>query len=309
VADGLEAPRGLHLSENNFLLVAETGAGRVLEITDTGKIRPVATGLPFTLDSGPGSQYPAGPSAVSYLDGDLFTLIGESSSNRFGRLYKMVGASDFVPVTGPTGIDLPATNRLANPYDLVVAPEAGGWVVSDSGRNALVAVSRSGKTTDYFRFDLFPIPGRKHLVEVVPTGITRGLDGALYVGSLTGFPYPDGMATVWRVQDRNNDGDAMDTGEVQTFVTGLSTVTDLAFGQDGALYIAEFTSNMMAVIEGGPLRETVFDHPGRILRWDGAELSTVVSDLISPTALLVVGESLYVSEEFAGRVRKLPIDS
>ncbi|MBV9119047.1 MAG: hypothetical protein JOY63_16945, partial [Acetobacteraceae bacterium] len=35
--------------------------------------------------------------------------------------------------------------------------------------------------------------------EAVPTSVTVGPDGALYVGVLTGIPYADGYASVYRI--------------------------------------------------------------------------------------------------------------
>ena len=62
-------------------------------------------------------------------------------------------------------------------------------------------------------------------------------------------------AVVWRVEDLNGDGDAMDDGEVEPFVTGLTTVTDITFGPDGTLYIAEFSSDTRAVFQEGDFGE------------------------------------------------------
>ena len=36
-------------------------------------------------------------------------------------------------------------------------------------------------------------------MDAVPTSVTRGPDGALYVGQLTGFPFPVGGANVYRI--------------------------------------------------------------------------------------------------------------
>ena len=41
-------------------------------------------------------------------------------------------------------------------------------------------------------------------------------------------------------EDLNGDGDAMDEGEVEPFVTGLSAITDITFGPDGTLYVTVF---------------------------------------------------------------------
>lgn len=42
-------------------------------------------------------------------------------------------------------------------------------------------------------------PGTKMPMESVPTSVAYGPDGALYVSELTGFPFPAGASTIWRV--------------------------------------------------------------------------------------------------------------
>lgn len=71
-------------------------------------------------------------------------------------------------------------------------------------------------------------------MEAVPTSVAQGPDGAYYVGQLTGFPFPVGGASVFRVVP----------GEAPTvFATGFTHIIDVAFGPDGALYLLEFATN------------------------------------------------------------------
>lgn len=308
LVDGLAAPRGLSLTHDGRLLIAETGGGRILEVDPDGDVRAVASGLPHSLDSGPGNAYPAGPSAAGYIDNELQVLVGEFRGDRFARLYRVADTESYEPITAPNDAFSAAVDRFANPFDMTPAPDIGGWIVSDSGRNALVAVGGNGEVSDYAIFQRFSSPVREAPIEIVPTGINRGPDGSLYVGSLTGFPYPEGEAAVWRVTDLNQDGDAMDAGEVEVYVSGLTTVTDVAFGDDGALYIAEFSSDMQSVITGGDIAENAPRFRGRVLRWQGNELSVVIDGLVSPTGIVVSGNVLYVSEEFAGRVVRIDLD-
>jgi sugar lactone lactonase YvrE len=69
-------------------------------------------------------------------------------------------------------------------------------------------------------------------MQSVPTSIVRGPDGALYVGELTGFPFPVGGASVYRI-----DPDAF--GPPQVYATGFTNVVDLAFDEQGTLYVLE----------------------------------------------------------------------
>ena len=61
-------------------------------------------------------------------------------------------------------------------------------------------------------------------VQSVPSALTVGPDGALYVGELTGWPYRIGSARVWRVVP----------GKKPTvFASGFTSISELAFdGRD-----------------------------------------------------------------------------
>ncbi len=84
---------------------------------------------------------------------------------------------------------------------------------------------------------LIPIP-----VQSVPTSVALGPDGALYVGELTGGPFPVGGASVWRVADGE---------EPVKYATGFSSIMGLAFGPDGTLYVAELAHDgLMSVFTG-----------------------------------------------------------
>jgi hypothetical protein len=310
VVEGLTSPRGLALDQDGNLLIAEPGGGRVLKVTDERDVQSFTTKrLPHSLSTGPGGAYRAGPSAISLLDGEVFFIVGEFIGNQSARLYRLItDEPGYEPVTPATDAFSPTENRFSNPYDLVNAPEVGGWIVSDPGGNSLLAVDLNGNIHDYVVFENFTIPDHEAAVEMVPTGIARGPDGAVYVGSLTGFPYPRGEAVVWRVEDLNGDGDAMDEGEVEAFVTGLTTITDIIFGSDGTLYIAEFSSDTKTVFEGGDFTENTTANPGRILRWNGGEPTVFANNVVSPTGLLATESTLYISEEYAGRVTERPIN-
>ncbi len=82
--------------------------------------------------------------------------------------------------------------------------------------------------------------------EVVPTSVTTGPDGALYVGELTGIPYPDGYARVLRIGDPNAttgfDGEIA-SGVPQVFASGFSQIQSLGFAPDGTLYVLEYVNS------------------------------------------------------------------
>jgi sugar lactone lactonase YvrE len=68
-------------------------------------------------------------------------------------------------------------------------------------------------------------------MQAVPTAVAVGPDGDLYVGQLTGFPFPPGGANVYRVHD----------GVVTVYKSGFTNIVDMAFDKSGALYVLEIS--------------------------------------------------------------------
>ena len=64
-----------------------------------------------------------------------------------------------------------------------------------------------------------PFGGPDIPMQAVPTTVTRGPDGALYVGQLTGFPFPVGGANVYRIGPG---------GQPQVFASGFTNIIDIS---------------------------------------------------------------------------------
>lgn len=306
VVTGLIAPRGLTPTDDGGLLIAEVGAGRLLEMDSRGRISVIQDGLPFTLISGPGGSYPAGPSSVVRSGGDYFYVVGEHTVRGFSELYRLEPGEDPEPVTGQEIVGRFPTNPLTNPYDLVAAP-GGGFFVSDSGINAVHYISEEGEIEEYVAFprrqNPQPLNGFSE-IDVVPTGLDYGPDGALYVASLTGFPYPQGAAYVYRIEESDADGRR---GTARVFAGGFTAATDVTFDEDGSMLVVEFSTDMGTLAQEYDVREA--DRiPGRLVRWRDGEITVVQDGLVSPTSVAVSGGRIFVSEEFAGRVSEIPTE-
>lgn len=136
----------------------------------------------------------------------------------------------------------PGSSFDTNPYALTNGRD-GGYVVADAGGNDVLSVSRSGRVSllgvlhatlvDAPPFLGLP-PGTKIPLQAVPNSITRGPDGAYYVGQLTGFPFPVGAASVWRIVP----------GHAPTkVVSGFTNIIDVTFDNKGRLLVLEIATN------------------------------------------------------------------
>ena len=313
--DGLESPRGL-TPHDGGLLVAEVAAGAVSRLEPDGS-RSVVLDLLPTLADGPEGA-PAGPSAVLPDGaGGLYFAVGEARAKGFREIYHWRPGEQPVGLTGQNLLAATPPNPLLNPYDLAPAP-GGGLFVSDAGANVIWRLSPDGDLSLYADFppldnDTGEGPAQ---MDAVPTGMAIGPDGALYAAMLTGFPYPTGAARVHRLEDLNGDGDALDAGENSVAARGLTAATDVAFDAHGAMLVTEFSADMRALVELG--YAAAAQAPGRLVRLPpnaapdaspatppDASLDVLADDLISPTAVAVLDNRIFVSEEFANRVREI----
>jgi len=311
LATGLQGNRGLTALSGGDVLVAEGAGGRLLRVAPDGTQTELLTGLPVTsVEVAPGEVETVGiSSAISDGGTRYYYVVGESTDPGFSALYRAEAGGTPILIADLGGyeetnntdgdVDLAGDPELlSNPYDLVL--DANGNVfVTDSGANAVLRVD--GQTNTITPFAIFPnrenplFAGGAGIggptMDQVPTGITLGPDGAFYVSTLTGFPFPTGAARVYRLDDGNADGDALDDGESTVFFEGLTTATDLVFEANGDLLVSQFSTNMLA------------GAPGRISRISGGTASTVVHLLVTPTSLTISeGGRLLVSQEVTGLV-------
>jgi hypothetical protein len=271
VATGLFNPRGLNFGPDGALYVAEAGSGGG-HLTDpnylasdgmqkyygtTGAVTKivlggapsqsqVVTGLPSAAPlNGIGAT---GPHDVDFQGlGNGFVTIG-LGADPAKRVGDALGNLAHLIRFQPNGkwkyeADLAAFEALANPdgnavdsnpYGLLALP--GRQIFTDAGGNTLNAVAANGAISN---LAFFPNHSPAPPFQAVPTCVALGPDGALYVGQLTGGPFPGGAATVFRVPANG--------GTPEPFATGFTKIIDIAFAPDGTLYVLE-----IAARAGGP---------------------------------------------------------
>jgi hypothetical protein len=133
----------------------------------------------------------------------------------------------------------PGSSKDTDPYDVFATPT--GLLVADAGGNDILGVTPAGhvSTAAVLHAKLVAAPpslglppGTKIPMQAVPTSITRGPDGAYYLGQLTGFPFPAGAANVYRLVP----------GHAPTvYASGFTNIIDVAFDRSGNLYVLEIS--------------------------------------------------------------------
>jgi hypothetical protein len=324
VASGLVNPRGLTFGPEGGLYVAEAGsggsgpcfvngAGETVCYGDTGAVTRITlgalptstrivTGLPSLAPAG-GAQA-TGPHDVEFQGrGNGYVTIGlgdnpaertllGAAGTRLGRLVRFQPNGKWSIQEDLAGFEAFANpDRFvpdSNPYGVLALP--GRQVYTDAGGNSLNAVAANGSISNLAVFpsrvvpNPFAPPGATVTMQAVPTSVAIGPDGAFYVGQLTGFPFPAGGASVYRVPANG--------GEPEVFATGLTKIIDLAFAPDGSLYVLEITA------AGGPPPAL---GAGALIRVspDGKTLTTVVGPgegLVAPGGIAIDKDgSIYIT--------------
>jgi hypothetical protein len=303
VMSGLDNPRGMAFGPEGALYIAEAGRGgdgpcQVIVPPDgpacfglTGAVSRLWNGVQTRVISGLPSTATAtgqanGPNDISLLGrGGAFVAIGSGGhpslranwgpdGELMGTLLQVSASGEWRVVRDVAGYELsnPDGGLIdSNAFGVLALP--GEHLVTDAGGNSLVSVKANG---DPSTVAVFPARASGRPTDAVPTDVVVGPDGAFYVSELSGVPFADGAANIYRVVP----------GQAPTvYAGGFKTAIDLDFGPDGSLYVLEHAT--------GPV---FFTGLGRIVRVapNGAR-SVVVSGLTRPTSLLVTGEGLFVT--------------
>jgi phospholipase/lecithinase/hemolysin len=140
------------------------------------------------------------------------------------------------------------TTSVANPT--LPASSAGSTGAAPGGGGSggtSVGVSTSGVTLPTLppQYSTGNLGFFTRNTESVPTSITVGPDGALYVGELTGIPYPDGYASVIRIADptatTGYDG-TTPSGVPQVYASGFTQIQSVGFDAKGDMYVLEYVN-------------------------------------------------------------------
>jgi hypothetical protein len=167
----------------------------------------------------------------------------------------------------------------SNPFG--IARLGATVVVADAGANDVLQVD-DGTISTFAVFEnrVVPGPGGAPIpMQPVPTSVAEGPDGALYVGQLTGFPFPVGGANVYRVTPGNAP---------EVYADGFTNIIDIAFDREGALYVLEIAHN--GLLSGNPVGALIKVAP------NGDRTELFPGALISPGGMTIARDgTIYVS--------------
>jgi hypothetical protein len=271
VASGLINPRGFTWGEDGTLYVGLAGngglttnnpevAGEALESAtpdlvsedmedlladDSAAVVRIEDGCPVVHSGGlPSFNYvplgwTGGVSDVAVLDGVLYALVDGGGPSALhpdepngvyriepdGTATLIANVSEWIPanpVAEPMGEMVPD----GEPFKMI-AHDGLLWI-AESNHEQVLTVAPDGAITRVI--DLSP----HSVVPIgVPTGIAAAPDGGVYVGFLTETPWINETAKVIHIAE---------DGTVSDVWTGLTSVTAIAIGPDGALYATQMST-------------------------------------------------------------------
>lgn len=222
----------------------------------------------------------------------------------------------------------PDPNNLAddpgesNAYGLASLAD-GSVLVADAAANAVRRVWSNGMIQTVVHLPVQTVStahiGDPNLppslpAEAVATSVAVGPDGAWYVSELKGFPFTPGASRVWRIkagtQDVTCDPAAAKTADCSIYVSSLTSIIDITFGQHAALYVLELAKNGVLAVEGGDPNSP--PPPGVLLKLQGGKrYEFAKGQIFLPGGVSInpVGKGLYVTDfqlvPSAGRLLKI----
>jgi hypothetical protein len=220
--------------------------GAITRITAPGAQQRVVTGLPsLAPPSGDGA---IGPHDIAFGPDRAWVTIGLGANPnarapfvaagvRLGSLVEVAANGTWKYVVDLSAIEArsnPDGGALdSNPYGGARLPNGNG-VVTDAGGNSLLGISTTGTVSVLATFPARSVPGPGGgtiPMQSVPTSVVLGPDNNLYVGELTGFPFPVGGARVYRLP--------VGGGTPVVVASGFTNIIDIAVNPGAVGYVLE----------------------------------------------------------------------
>ena len=270
--------------------------------------------------------------AISPKDGTGWAIAAD------GTLLHQLADGTIVPVRNipeyqstdpdPVDRDQPPNPIESNPYGLTIARNGDALVVDAAG-NDLLRFTPDGDGITMARFDVETIstdhlppgtiPGDPTEIEAeaVPTTVTVGPDGSIYVGELKGFPFRVGTSHIWKIK-RNAEDAWCSTDEpdysCRVYDDGYTAIQDIAFDKNGTLYVYQLAADGVLAFEEGfatgafPPAVLLEVRPGRHHHRGDRRTELAAGELSQPGGVVVARGDVYVTDGMFSNGRLLKID-
>jgi hypothetical protein len=289
-ATGLTNPMGLTIDDAGNLWVAEGGTSvndsKISIVTNSGIVYPFMINLPsgFYHEGSVGAEH-----VIFDIDGKLLIVQGEGGNQRSESIL-VVDTSGFTPGDPPlTPLDIEVKYNIgdysisqgassSNPYRIVLGPN-NDWYIVDAGFNGVIKRERNTGTLSVFT----------HLGNVVTTGIVY-TGSEFFLGSLSGFPIPTGVAKVYEVDL---------SGNYSIYHGGLTAIMDIAINPlDGKLFAIQYAEFDVTVGWG--------DNTGALFVVTSTSVDTLIYGLNYPAGMVFnsAGE-LFITNHVDGIITKV----
>ena len=214
-------------------------------------------------------------------------------------------------------VDANGDGADSNPYGVLARPQDGTVVVADSGANTVTEIDRDGQADVVAVFAprcvpwLLPFPNPippefnpcgtqdEFPAQAVPTGVAEAADGDLLVSTLGGFPFTPGFSQIYKI-DADHEGTAscssfafVPADGCEVFADGLTSVVDVATGDDGTVYAVELSRDGVGALEGGAPGSDIGSV--QILHGGTGAVIGSIEGLTLPGGVAVDGDRVYVS--------------
>ncbi len=304
IADGLNNPRQLFYAADGTLYIAEAGlagdesiegdfgpvlAGNTARVVSVPPEGGEPTVVVDNLPSAQAFENIVGANSVYVTeDGTLWIVIGNAPPemdyargvlvlNASGEEQRFIDFQAIEEAQNPDGEDI-----ATNPVDIDVSADGMIYIMDASG-NALYRMTADGEPEVFAVWEELP----------VPTSVSVGPEGDIFVGFLSAFPFPPGSA---RVERWSPEGELVETYE------GLTAVTDVLAADDGTVYAVEMSGSfgdagwtpnagrVLSVSADGitPLAEGLNFPYGLAMAADGTLIVSMNSAFVEPGTGVVV---------------------
>jgi hypothetical protein len=306
-ATGVFGVVGIEIDGRGWIWVAQAGSGnndsKISIVTGENQVYPFMTGLPSEML--PDGEIAGSEHVFFSPEGKLLIMQGGPGIDSLSQSILVVDTTGFIPgITSSLNRStieavykvgefvLSNVDTVSNPYTLTFGPNNDMYIV-DAAANAVI--KREYATGNFSLFATFPdIQNNTGIgppfVNAVPTGIVYK-DDNFFVGSLTGFPFSNNAATIYKI-------DAL--GNVSNYLNGLTTIVDVTTNPYDSLVILQHATFQLPPFT---------PNSGAVLGINHASVDTIVSGLNRPTSVRFKSSNeLFVSTLTDGEILRITID-